>query len=108
MPAAWQIGAAVDDTGARDANKRKHFDRLDMRAQQATPDAVQIATEGALWGSIHAGSFLRDTVVVSDDVGQFAVGLRALCWIHAERLVHKLGSTPSPTCIARRGNAADR
>jgi Transposase IS66 family len=29
-------------------------------------------------------------VIVSDDAGQFAVGRHALCWIHAERLVHKL------------------
>jgi len=27
---------------------------------------------------------------VSDDAGQFRVGAHALCWIHAERLVHKL------------------
>jgi len=29
-------------------------------------------------------------VIVSDDAGQFAVGRHALCWAHAERLVHKL------------------
>jgi hypothetical protein len=29
-------------------------------------------------------------VVLSDDAGQFAVGAHALCWVHAERLVHKL------------------
>jgi hypothetical protein len=29
-------------------------------------------------------------VVVSDDAGQFRVGTHALCWVHAERLVHKL------------------
>jgi len=51
---------------------------------------VQIATEGAIWGSIHAHDFLRDAVVLSDDAGQFAVGRHALCWVHAERLVHKL------------------
>ena len=28
--------------------------------------------------------------MVSDDAGQFNVGQHALCWIHAERLVHKL------------------
>ncbi len=55
-----------------------------------TPDPVQIATEGALWGSIHAHEFLRDTVIVSDDAGQFDVGHHALCWVHAERLIHKL------------------
>jgi Transposase IS66 family len=51
---------------------------------------VLIATEGALWGSIAAHDFLRDAVVLSDDAGQFAVGVHALCWVHAERLVHKL------------------
>ena len=49
-----------------------------------------IATEGALWGSIQAHGFLRNSVVVSDDAGQFDVGDHALCWVHAERLVHKL------------------
>ena len=31
-----------------------------------------------------------DAVVLSDDAGQFNVGRHALCWVHAERLVHKL------------------
>jgi hypothetical protein len=53
-------------------------------------DPVQIATEGAQWGSVYAHGFLRDAVVLSDDAGQFAVGRHALCWVHAERLVHKL------------------
>jgi len=53
-------------------------------------DPVQIVTEGALWGSVHAHDFLLDAVVLSDDAGQFAVGKHALCWVHAERLVHKL------------------
>ncbi|MDR3529209.1 MAG: transposase [Rhodopila sp.] len=52
-------------------------------------DPVQIATEGAQWGSIHAHGFLSDAVLLSDDAGQFAVGRHALCWVHAERLVHK-------------------
>jgi len=29
-------------------------------------------------------------VIVSDDAGQFRLGEHALCWIHRERLVHKL------------------
>jgi len=29
-------------------------------------------------------------VIVSDDAGQFRVGTHALCWVHSERLVHKL------------------
>ena len=31
-----------------------------------------------------------DAVIVSDDAGQFNVGYHGLCWIHAERQVHKL------------------
>jgi hypothetical protein len=69
---------------------RVHLHQLGISALQVTPDPVQIATEGALWGSIDAHGFLRNTVVVSDDAGQFAVGRHALCWVHAERLVHKL------------------
>lgn len=67
-----------------------HLDRLGFTRLTTTPDPVRIATEGALWGSIHAHDLLRDTVVLSDDAGQFAVGHHALCWVHAERLVHKL------------------
>ncbi len=67
-----------------------HLDRLGSTGLTVTPDPVQIATEGAIWGSIHAHDFLRDAVVLSDDAGQFAVGRHALCWVHAERLVHKL------------------
>ncbi len=67
-----------------------HLDRLGFTALTTTPNPVQIATEGALWGSIYAHDLLCDTVVLSDDAGQFAVGYHALCWVHAERLVHKL------------------
>jgi hypothetical protein len=67
-----------------------HLDRLGISALRVTRDPVQIATEGALWGSICAHGFLRDAVIVSDDAGQFAVGRHALCWVHAKRLVHKL------------------
>ena len=67
-----------------------HLDRLGFTELATTPDPVLIATEGAIWGSVHAHDFLRDAVVLSDDAGQFAVGQHALCWVHAERLVHKL------------------
>jgi transposase IS66 family protein len=67
-----------------------HLDRLGISALQVTPDPVCIATEGAVWGSIQAHGLLREMVIVSDDAGQFAIGQHALCWVHAERLVHKL------------------
>ena len=67
-----------------------HLDRLGISALKVTPDPVTIATEGALWGSVKAHDFLPNTVIVSDDAGQFNVGRHGLCWVHAERLVHKL------------------
>jgi hypothetical protein len=67
-----------------------HLDRLGFTTLTVTPDPVRLATEGALWGSVQAPKFPCDAVVLSDDAGQFNVGRHALCWIHAERLVHKL------------------
>ena len=67
-----------------------HLDALGVTALKVNPDPVLIATEGALWGSIKAHGLLPDTVIVSDDAGQFKVGSHGLCWVHAERLVHKL------------------
>jgi len=57
---------------------------------QLIQDPVRIATEGALWGSVKAHGFLPETVILSDDAGQFDVGRHALCWVHAERLVQRL------------------
>jgi hypothetical protein len=68
----------------------RHLDTLGLADIKVAPDPIQIATEGALWGAIRHQGFLQDTVIVSDDAGQFRVGEHALCWVHAERLVHKL------------------
>jgi len=67
-----------------------HLEALEIAGRAVHPDPVRIATEGALWGSICAHGFLKETVILSDDAGQFNVGEHALCWVHAERLVHKL------------------
>lgn len=67
-----------------------YLDRLGIATLNVTPDPLCIATEGALWGSIKAHGFLSRTAIISDDAGQFDVGLHGLCWVHAERLVHKL------------------
>ena len=67
-----------------------HFETLGISSLKVNPDPVMVATEGALWGSVKAHGFLPDTVIVSDDAGQFNVGQHGLCWVHAERLVHKL------------------
>ncbi len=68
----------------------EHLEELGLTGLQVTPDPVRVATEGALWGAVSAHGFLCEAVVVSDDAGQFNVGHHALCWVHAERLVHKL------------------
>src|SRR4051794_1947289 len=68
----------------------RHLERLGLTGSAVTPDPVRIATEGAVWGSIKAHGLLPDTVILSDDAGQFALDPHALCWVHAERLVHKL------------------
>lgn len=69
---------------------KAHLDRLDFNALSALPDPVRVASEGALWGSVQSHGFLCDAVVLSDDAGQFNIGRHALCWVHAERLVHRL------------------
>jgi hypothetical protein len=67
-----------------------HLEALGISAIKVNPDPVMVATEGALWGSVKLHGFLPDTVIVSDDAGQFNVGQHGLCWVHSERLVHKL------------------
>jgi Transposase IS66 family len=69
---------------------QRHLQALGVSALKVTPDPVLIASEGALWGAIRHQGLLEDAVILSDDAGQFRVGSHALCWVHAERLVHKL------------------
>lgn len=91
--AGWVIRLLAEHDDKRFADRAAwlaHLRRLGIAGLDVTPDPVKIATEGALWGSIKAHGFLKDTVIVSDDAGQFDVGRHALCWVHAERLVHKL------------------
>jgi hypothetical protein len=50
----------------------------------------RMATEGALLGSVLKHGLCHDLVIVSDDADQFNILLHALCWIHTERLIHKM------------------
>ena len=93
-----QLPQAVIDTFA-DHNERifsrpedweRHLQALGLTDLKVTPDPVLIASEGALWGAIIAEDRLANSVILSDDAGQFHVGDHALCWVHAERLVYKL------------------
>lgn len=51
---------------------------------------VQIATEGALIGSVIEHGLSDQLTIISDDAGQFNVFVHALCWVHAERLIGKI------------------
>jgi len=53
---------------------------------------IKIATEGALVGSLVHHGLSPELVIMSDDAGQFNVAgfLNALCWVHAERTIHKI------------------
>lgn len=73
-----------------DAAWAAHLDRLGLSGLAVNPAPARVATEGALWGSVLDHRFLADAVIVSDDAGQFNVGCHTLCWVHAERLIHKL------------------
>src|SRR4051812_39210940 len=52
--------------------------------------AVRLVSEAAVAGSLDHHGLLQDAVIVSDGAGQFDVLRHGLCWIHAERLIHRL------------------
>lgn len=51
---------------------------------------IQLATEGALMGSLHLHSDTLGVVFISDGARQFVLTLHGLCWVHADRLLAKL------------------
>ena len=51
---------------------------------------LQSLDEAATWGALRHHGLMANTVVVSDDAGQFRVATHALCWVHAERHLEKL------------------
>jgi hypothetical protein len=83
---------------AGEAARQAHLAALGIDRLAVAPDPVRIATEGALWGALRRQGLLAGTVIVSGDAGQFRVGEHALCWAHAERLVHE----PVPTTPEQR------
>ena len=53
---------------------------------------LKIATEGALYASVLSHGVSQELIILSDDAGQFHIAglLHALCWVHAERTIHKI------------------
>jgi len=75
-------------------NKRykteKQWNKFLKASKIKTDHHVRIATEGGLVGSIIQHGYNKNMVIISDDAGQFNVFLHGLCWVHAERTIHKL------------------
>ena len=86
------LGADVLEFGS-EAEWTAHLAALGLTELRVAPDPVRVASEAALWGAIAAEDRLGNSVILSDDAGQFRVGDHALCWVHAERLVYKLVPT---------------
>ena len=101
-PVIARLSEHADRVFADRAAWDAHLERLGIAALTVHPNPVLIATEGALWGSVKAHGLLADTVIVSDDAGQFNVGPHGLCWVHAERLVHKLDTFTDAQRAAQR------
>jgi hypothetical protein len=101
-PLVARLSGHADRVFADRAAWIDHLERLGVAALKVHPDPVLIATEGALWGSIKAHGLLADAAIVSDDAGQFNVGPHGLCWVHAERLVHKLDTFTDAQRAAQR------
>jgi len=51
---------------------------------------IRIITEGLLIGTIVEDGFNTETIIHSDEAGQFALFLHCLCWKHVERPLRKL------------------
>jgi hypothetical protein len=98
-----RIAEHPDRSFADQAAWTTHLEKLGIAALKVNPDPVLIGTEGALWGSVAQHGFLRNSVIISDDAGQFRVGQHGLCWVHAERLVHRLDTFTDQNRSAQAG-----
>jgi len=81
------LKSSLNQTFGDEAAWQKHLNTIEICKKRH----VKIATEGALLGSVTDKGFNKELVILSDDAGQFNVLLHALCWIHAERAINKLG-----------------
>src|SRR4051812_749932 len=89
-PVIARLAAHPDQQFADEAAWLDHLRQLGITGLETNPDPVRIATEGALWGAIKANGLLPDTVILSDDAGQFAVEDHALCRVGGDV------ATPAP------------
>lgn len=83
----WLLKSCLNRIFGDEATWQQHLNAMEICKKRH----VKIATEGALLGAVTAKGFNKELVILSDDAGQFNVLLHALCWIHAERAINKLG-----------------
>jgi Transposase IS66 family len=95
-PVIAQLTDHPDHRFADEASWMAHLEALGVSQRADWLDPRRLASEGALWGAIQAHGLVPDTVILSDEAGQFALAPHALCWVHAERLVHKLETFNEP------------
>jgi len=86
QPLLARLAEDPDKQLATEEHWKRHLEQLGIKKERH----VRIATEGALLGSVLHHGFSKELVILSDDAGQFNILLHALCWIHAERTIHKL------------------
>lgn len=90
LPMAWLACLAnhAVQTFANDTEWQAHLAALKITNKRHQ----RIASEGVLCGTLLQDDLWQHLVIVSDDAGQFNVPgfLHALCWVHSERLIHKL------------------
>lgn len=86
QPLLAQLAENATTYFAAEADWKQHLKQLGITKERH----VRIATEAALLGSVLHHGFSKELVILTDDAGQFNVLLHALCWIHAERTIHKL------------------
>jgi hypothetical protein len=84
---AW-LAAHPDQVFGSQMDWWQHFLRCSINIFDRT--LLQLLNEAATWGAIRHHGQMGNTVVVSDDAGQFRIAQHALCWVHAERHLQKL------------------
>jgi hypothetical protein len=100
----WVIAKLEEHPQRRFADEAawvNHLAELGLVTIKVHPNPELVATEGALWGTVMDHEFLQDAVILSDDAGQFNVGLHALCWVHAERLIYRLDALCESMSLAK-------
>ena len=69
-----------------------YLDQLDIKDARHR----RIATEAALLAGLREKGIHPQLAIVSDGAGQFDILEHGLCWVHTERLIHKLIAATDP------------